>query len=106
MGRAFAREKGLEKFETEFAKGAQAAQDPTVYDLPLLSDEDKEILRREVTHKWDQPKTLWFLVICCSAAAAVQGMVRSILLTCADALNTRRFGRETSPKCTFVSKAS
>ncbi|GAA5999485.1 sugar porter family MFS transporter [Rhodotorula paludigena] len=78
MGRAFAREKGLEKFETDFAKGAQAAQDPTVYDLPLLSDEDKEILRREVTHKWDQPKTLWFLVICCSAAAAVQGMDESV----------------------------
>ncbi|BGP49476.1 hypothetical protein JCM10450v2_005367 [Rhodotorula kratochvilovae] len=78
MGRAFAREKGLEQYETEFAKGAQAAQDPSVYDLPLLNDEDKAILRREVTHKWDHPKTLYFLVTCCSLAAAVQGMDESV----------------------------
>ncbi|GAA6050744.1 hypothetical protein JCM3770_006604 [Rhodotorula araucariae] len=78
MGRAFAREKGLEQYETEFAKGAQAAQDPSYYDLPLLSDEDKAILQREVTHKWDHPKTLYFLVICCSMAAAVQGMDESV----------------------------
>ncbi|GAA5892052.1 hypothetical protein JCM6882_005680 [Rhodosporidiobolus microsporus] len=79
MGRAFAREKGLEQYETEFAKGAQAAQDPTAIDsLPLLSEEDKEVIRREVTHKWDHPKTLYFLVVCCSMAAAVQGMDESV----------------------------
>lgn len=58
MGRAFAREKGLGEFELEFAKGAQAAQDATVTDLPLLDEEDREILRREVTHKWSHPKTV------------------------------------------------
>ncbi|GAA5919070.1 hypothetical protein JCM6882_003711 [Rhodosporidiobolus microsporus] len=80
MGRAFAREKGLEEFELEFAKGAQAAQDPTAIDtLPLLSEEDKEVIRREVTHKWDHPKTLYFLVVCCSMAAALQGMDESVI---------------------------
>ncbi|GAA5890014.1 hypothetical protein JCM6882_009199 [Rhodosporidiobolus microsporus] len=79
MGRAFAREKGLEQYELEFAKGAQAAQDPTVYEtLPLLSEEDKEVIRREVTHKWSHPKTLYSLIICCSMAAAVQGMDESV----------------------------
>ena len=58
MGRAFAREKGLGEFELEFAKGAQAAQDATVTDLPLLDEEDREVIRREVTHKWSHPKTV------------------------------------------------
>ncbi|GAA6043380.1 hypothetical protein JCM8097_005294 [Rhodosporidiobolus ruineniae] len=79
MGRAFAREKGLEEYELDFAKGAQAAQDPTRFDhLPLLNDEDKEIIAREVTHKWSQPKTLYVLVVVCSMAAALQGMDESV----------------------------
>lgn len=56
MGRAFAREKGLGEYEVEFARGAQAAQDPLAFEsLPLLSDEDKEVLRRETTHRWSHP---------------------------------------------------
>ncbi|GAA5948416.1 hypothetical protein JCM10213_004415 [Rhodosporidiobolus nylandii] len=79
MGRAFAREKGLEQYEMEFAKGAQAAQDPTAYaSLPLLSDEDKQIFQHEVTHKWSHPWQLYSLIICCSMAAAVQGMDESV----------------------------
>lgn len=42
-----------------------------------LSEEDKIILRRETTHRWHQPKTLYALVVLCSMAAAVQG-VRSL----------------------------
>ncbi|GAA5943845.1 hypothetical protein JCM1841_004365 [Sporobolomyces salmonicolor] len=79
MGRAFAREKGLGEFELEFAKGAQIAQDPLQFEsLTLLDEDDKAILRREVTNKWDHPKQLYFLVICCSMAAAVQGMDESV----------------------------
>ncbi|GAA5832674.1 hypothetical protein JCM11251_001408 [Rhodosporidiobolus azoricus] len=79
MGRTFAREKGLEQYEMEFAKGAQAAQDPTAFEnLPLLSVEDKDIIRREVTHKWHHPLSLYALVCCCSMAAAVQGMDESV----------------------------
>lgn len=49
MGRAFAREKGLEEFEEEFAKGAQLAQDPLAFEsVAMLGDSDREILREEV----------------------------------------------------------
>lgn len=59
MGRAFAREKGLGEYEVEFARGAQAAQDPLAFEsLPLLSDEDKDVLRRETTHRWSHPATV------------------------------------------------
>lgn len=79
MGRAFANEKGLGQYETEFAKGAQVAQDPLAFEsIDMLNDEDKNVLRREVTHKWDHPKMLYFLVICCSMCAAVQGMDESV----------------------------
>ncbi|GAA5983984.1 hypothetical protein JCM11641_001416 [Rhodosporidiobolus odoratus] len=79
MGRAFAREKGLAEFETEFAKGAQIAQDPLAFEaLTLLSEEDRDVLRHEATHKWSHPKQLYALVICCSMAAAVQGMDESV----------------------------
>ncbi|GAA5849288.1 hypothetical protein JCM8547_006504 [Rhodosporidiobolus lusitaniae] len=79
MGRAFAREKGLEQYEMEFAKGAQAAQDPLAYEtLPLLSPEDKEVFAREVSHKWDHPTQLYAVIIACSMAAAVQGMDESV----------------------------
>ncbi|GAA5820468.1 hypothetical protein JCM11251_005637 [Rhodosporidiobolus azoricus] len=80
MGRAFAREKGLEEFELEFAKGAQAAQDPTAIDnLPLLSDEDREVIRREVSHRWSHPTMLFAMVVLCSIAAASQGMDQSVV---------------------------
>lgn len=56
MGRAFAREKGLEEYEEEFAKGAQIAQNPLAFEsLPLLDEEDRQVMRDEVMHKWRQP---------------------------------------------------
>ncbi|THV06802.1 hypothetical protein K435DRAFT_644602 [Dendrothele bispora CBS 962.96] len=79
-GRAFAESHDLADLSLEFQKGALVAQDPLAFeDLPLLDEEDKAILRREVTHKWDQPKTLYYLVVLCSLAAAVQGMDESVI---------------------------
>ncbi|GAA6025689.1 hypothetical protein JCM10207_003829 [Rhodosporidiobolus poonsookiae] len=79
MGRAFAKEKDMPELEMEFAKGAQAAQDPLAFEtLPLLSEEDKAALRHEVNHKWSHPWALYNLIICCSMAAAVQGMDESV----------------------------
>jgi hypothetical protein len=46
--------------------------------LTQLSDQDKAELRREQTHRWDQPKTLYYLVVLCSLAAAVQGMDETV----------------------------
>ena len=77
----FAKSHGLGELEEEFKKGALLAQDPTVFEsLPQLTEEDKVVLRRELTHRWDQPWQLYYLVIMCSLSAAVQG-VRHCLST-------------------------
>ncbi len=71
----FAKTHELAEYTETIQKGALIAQDPTVFEsLPMLTDEDRRFLRREVTHKWDQPKTLYYLVVMCSLAAAVQGV--------------------------------
>ena len=46
-----------------FRKGALVAQSPhTAQDMDYLNDQDKAVLLREHTHKWDQPKSLYYLV--------------------------------------------
>ncbi|RPD63661.1 MFS sugar transporter [Lentinus tigrinus ALCF2SS1-6] len=76
----FAKEHGLGHLEDDFRKGALVAQDPTVFEtLPHLSEEDRVILRRELTHRWDQPFQLYYLVLLCSLSAAVQGMDESVI---------------------------
>lgn len=71
----FAREHGLGHLEREFQKGALVAQDPEAFEsLTQLDEEDKIVLRREVTHRWHQPFQLYYMVILCSLAAAVQGV--------------------------------
>ncbi|GJJ05947.1 hypothetical protein Clacol_000134 [Clathrus columnatus] len=80
QGRDFAKRHELGHLEEEFAKGAIIAQDATAFEsLPMLSVEDKNTLQMEITHKWRQPKDLYFLVIACSMAAAVQGMDQTVL---------------------------
>jgi len=77
---AFAKERNLSHLVDEFQKGALIAQDPTAFEsLDILSEDDKIILRRELTHRWDQPWQLYYLVILCSLAAAVQGMDESVI---------------------------
>lgn len=71
----FAEDHGLGHLKEEFQKGALIAQDPPAFEsLTQLSEEDKAVLRREITHRWDQPWQLYYLVILCSLAAAVQGV--------------------------------
>lgn len=71
----FAKQYGLGDLTDEFRKGALLAQEPLAYDsIPLLSDEERAIMHREQTHRWDQPMTLYWLVVMCSVAAAVQGV--------------------------------
>ncbi len=75
MGTDFAKSKGLEEYTSELVKGALVAQDPSSFErLAELDESDKVALRREISHKWDQPRVLWYLVITCSMAAAVQGV--------------------------------
>jgi len=79
-GESFARKHGMEELVEEFRKGAVLARDPTAFEsLPMLSQEDKDNLRREIEHKWEQPLRLYLLVICCSVAAAVQGMDETVI---------------------------
>ncbi|TBU25760.1 hypothetical protein BD311DRAFT_808927 [Dichomitus squalens] len=76
----YAQTHGLAEYTETMQKGALVAQDPTLFEsLPLLTDEDRNVLRREVTHKWDQPFTMYYLVVMCSLAAAVQGMDESVI---------------------------
>ncbi|KAJ3966059.1 hypothetical protein EV361DRAFT_936808 [Lentinula raphanica] len=78
--KVFAETHGLEDLVVEFQKGALVAQDPSRFeDLTQLDEEDKAVLKRELTHKWDQPYMLYYLVILCSMAAAVQGMDESVI---------------------------
>ncbi|TDL17272.1 hypothetical protein BD410DRAFT_794428 [Rickenella mellea] len=79
-GENFAKQHGLGHLTEEFKKGALIAQDPLAFEnLPLLTEEDKGILRREQSHKWDQPMTLYWVVVMCSLAAAVQGMDETVI---------------------------
>ena len=74
-GAEFARTHDLGHLEDLFRKGALAAQDPVGFDgVSHFTDTEKAIFRREFTHRWDQPGTLYYLVILCSVAAAVQGV--------------------------------
>ncbi|KAI0708285.1 hypothetical protein C8Q76DRAFT_770326 [Earliella scabrosa] len=76
----FARTHDLAEHTETIQKGALIAQDPTAFEnLPMLTEHDRNILRREFTHKWDQPKTLYYMVVMCSIAAAVQGMDESVI---------------------------
>lgn len=75
MGAAYARDHGMEDLQEEFSKGALLAQDGGAFEtMPLLTEEDRVVLRREITHKWSHPKQLYHMVVMCSLAAATQGM--------------------------------
>lgn len=55
-------------------RGALVAQDPAEFEsVEGMTSEELDALRNEVTHKWRQPKALYFTVILCSIGAAVQG---------------------------------
>ncbi|KAG1733805.1 hypothetical protein EDB19DRAFT_1854852 [Suillus lakei] len=76
----FAQERGLTHLLPELKKGALVAQDSTCHDrLDIFTDEDKRILTEEVTHKWRQTPTLYYMVVMSSLAAAVQGMDEAVI---------------------------
>ncbi|KAI1930140.1 hypothetical protein LOZ58_003233 [Ophidiomyces ophidiicola] len=71
----FAEEKGLVDILDDLKKGALVAQDPKSFEtLEELSTEEKDILRREKTHRWHQPFMMYFMTILCAGSAIVQGM--------------------------------
>ena len=74
----FIEQRGLQQYQDTFRKGALLArvnQRPDGFEyVDALSEDEKSVLRREVTKRWDQPKMLYFLVILCAGSAIVQGM--------------------------------
>ena len=75
----FCRDHGLAEYTDVFRKGALVAQSPNTIDgIQELSQEDRDVLIREHTHRWSQPWMLYWLVVMCSLAAAVQGMDETV----------------------------
>jgi hypothetical protein len=71
---AFAQEKDLTDILPLLKKGAVLAQSPVEFEtLDLLSDEDRDAIRYERSHKWGHPLTLYITVFLCSIGAATQG---------------------------------
>ncbi|KDR75660.1 hypothetical protein GALMADRAFT_97411 [Galerina marginata CBS 339.88] len=71
---AFTRANGLEDKIGLFKKAALLAQNPQDFENQTDLDEaDREVIRRETTHRWSQSKSLYLTIIICSLAAAVQG---------------------------------
>ena len=70
----FATQNDLNDIVDLLRKGALVAQSPAMVDsIPGLDEAEREHLRSEVTHKWRQPKILYFTIILNSIAAAIQG---------------------------------
>ena len=58
-----------------FEFGAILAQDPERFeDIQDISAKDMEVLKKESTNRWSQPKLLYLIIVLCSTCAAVQGM--------------------------------
>lgn len=78
----FVQEADLVEYEEILFKGALCAQVQATGDyssIKELSTEDHAVLERERTRRWSQPFALYWLVICCSVAAAVQGADESVI---------------------------
>lgn len=70
----FAKDNDLTDILELLQKGALVAQSPELIEsIPELDEHERELLRNEVTHKWRQPKILYFTIILNSIAAAIQG---------------------------------
>lgn len=75
---SFVEDKGLQEYREAFRKGAMLArvnqrQDGFEY-VSSVSEDEKEVLRKEISSRWSQPFMLYFLVILCAGSAIVQGM--------------------------------
>ena len=71
-------ERGLTEHQDAFRKGALIARmgqrDDGFEYVSQLTQEEKDILRREQASRWHQPFMLYFLVVLCAGSAIVQGM--------------------------------
>lgn len=71
---AFCAKNGMEEYTSTMQKGALVAQNGLDFEaLSELEEEDKQVLREEISHKWRHPRKLYAMTILCSMAAATQG---------------------------------
>ncbi|WFC98790.1 hypothetical protein MYAM1_001522 [Malassezia yamatoensis] len=73
---------GLEEYRELLFKGALCAQAQATGDydsITVLNEEDRQALRDEKEHRWRQPIQLYWLCVCCSVAAAVQGADETVI---------------------------
>ncbi|CAH0058594.1 unnamed protein product [Clonostachys solani] len=80
----FVEAKGLREHRDAFRKGALLARVQNVpdgfEDIDLLSSEEKEYIRYEVSHKWrSSPPLLYLLCGLCAGCAIVQGMDQTVI---------------------------
>nr|SIP56010.1 putative Sugar Porter [Yarrowia alimentaria] len=76
----FAVDNDLADKSDAFVKGALVARDPLGFErIEELDEDDRHWLRRELTHKWDHPAKVYYIVVVCSMAAAVQGMDETVI---------------------------
>lgn len=75
---SFVEQRGLAEHREEFRKGALLAQvnnqENGFEAVDMITEEEKEVLRKEQTHRWHQPFMLYFLCTLCAGSAIVQGM--------------------------------
>ncbi|KAI1373760.1 hypothetical protein F4677DRAFT_188462 [Hypoxylon crocopeplum] len=63
-----------------FRLGAMIAGNMNKYDtVDGLTDREREVLDREITHKWSNPTMLYAVIVICSLCAAVQGMDETVV---------------------------
>ncbi|MCJ1381775.1 hypothetical protein MMC17_004886 [Xylographa soralifera] len=82
MGAAFAKKYriGEEEDARAFELGACLAQNPINYNtIQGLDPDEIEVLKREFTNRWSQPKLLYLVIVLCSTCAAVQGMDETVV---------------------------
>jgi hypothetical protein len=64
-----------------FRLGAILAQNPNKHaEVDGITAEESDVLTREITNKWSQPRLLYLVIVLCSTCAAVQGMGKEVLL--------------------------
>lgn len=77
MGARYAKQHQLgdEEDIRAFQKGACLAQDPQKFsDVAGLTAQELDVLKKEFTNRWSQPRLLYLVIVLCSTCAAVQGM--------------------------------
>ena len=70
----FVRSKKLDDLEL-FKRAAKIARDPRYFDRAINDENEKDALKDETRHRFDQPRGLWVTIMTCSVGAIVQSVL-------------------------------